>query len=396
MDTMHLKLQKSLPKSRKDLKASPVPPAVSPRSAFCLCAHLALVPVCTAQTISLLLRPHRLPVRLATLSHLYRTPLTVSTDSGWLAPPVAILVRFGIGFDFFLNIILTICGYIPGHFHNFYCQSIRNNKTKSRTPRWAVKAGLVEIKDPRSGRHQWAHRYDERLPDSSRTGYDDSEANSLAEWDGRGPEPARTSGRNKLNGRRHQGLAPWDNVVDDSEVEGEPDAGLYRSKSNLNLGEGSRGGSRSKLPLADPLDNEQFYPTAGDNGYAGDAALGRVQTGGSVGSRKKKGKMAGLLGGRNRDRYAENASSPGSSATELPGSRSRGADEYQDEFEREINQGGSRGGGRPQPAVARFDSFEQEGPEEAWATSRPARGAAVQGNAPAARSTDDDFLNHTF
>ncbi|GAA5896726.1 hypothetical protein JCM5296_002987 [Sporobolomyces johnsonii] len=353
MDTVHLKLQKALPKSKKDLK------------------------------------PKR--------SHFFYGLIVVL---GWLAPPVAILVRFGMGFDFFLNIILTICGYIPGHFHNFYCQSIRNNKTKSRTPRWAIKAGLVEIKDPRSGRHQWAHRYDERLPDSSRTGYGDSETNSLAEWDGRGPEPARTSGRNKLNGRRHNGLAPWDNVVDDSEVEGEPDGGLYRNKSDVDLagggGGGSRSGSRSKLPLADPLDNEQFYPTAGDNGYSGDATLGRVQTGGSVGSRKKKGKMAGLLGGRNRDRYADTASSPGASATELTGTRSRGTDEYQDEFEREINQGGSRGGARPQPAVARFDSFEQEGPEEAWATSRPARGAAVQGNAPAARSNDDDFLNHTF
>jgi len=59
-------------------------------------------------------------------------------NSGWLLPPLAILVRFGVGsvanllssfpqliwnsvyrFDFFLNILLTICGYIPGHGHNF-------------------------------------------------------------------------------------------------------------------------------------------------------------------------------------------------------------------------------------------------------------------------------------
>lgn len=33
---------------------------------------------------------------------------------GWIAPPVAILVRFGICVDFFVNIVLTLMGYIPG------------------------------------------------------------------------------------------------------------------------------------------------------------------------------------------------------------------------------------------------------------------------------------------
>ncbi|KAI5474204.1 hypothetical protein MNV49_003969, partial [Pseudohyphozyma bogoriensis] len=37
--------------------------------------------------------------------------------AGWIAPPVAILIRFGIGKDFFINIICTLCGYFPGHFH---------------------------------------------------------------------------------------------------------------------------------------------------------------------------------------------------------------------------------------------------------------------------------------
>lgn len=31
-----------------------------------------------------------------------------------LAPPAAVAARFGIGGDFWLNLILTICGYIPG------------------------------------------------------------------------------------------------------------------------------------------------------------------------------------------------------------------------------------------------------------------------------------------
>lgn len=62
--------------------------------------------------------------------------------SGWLLPPLAVLVRFGVGWDLcvvadsarrdhwallltrcparsFINIILTCCGYIPGHGHKY-------------------------------------------------------------------------------------------------------------------------------------------------------------------------------------------------------------------------------------------------------------------------------------
>ncbi|KAJ7063311.1 hypothetical protein C8F01DRAFT_71152 [Mycena amicta] len=41
---------------------------------------------------------------------------------GTLLPPLAVAARFGIGSDFWLNLLLTICGYIPGHGHNFYIQ----------------------------------------------------------------------------------------------------------------------------------------------------------------------------------------------------------------------------------------------------------------------------------
>lgn len=34
---------------------------------------------------------------------------------GFLLPPLAVAIRFGIGKDFFINIICTLCGYIPGH-----------------------------------------------------------------------------------------------------------------------------------------------------------------------------------------------------------------------------------------------------------------------------------------
>ncbi|GAA6024638.1 hypothetical protein JCM11491_002886 [Sporobolomyces phaffii] len=291
---------------------------------------------------------------------------------GWLLPPLAILVRFGVGFDFFLNILLTICGYIPGHGHNFYCQNIRNNKTKSRTPRWAVRAGLVEVKDPRGGRHQWAHRYDERGADSL----------PGQEWDGRGPEPARVSGKiGRPSGRKHHGLAPWDNVVDDDEVEGEPDGGLWRDGENLapvdSRGSQVRGQRRQEEP--DPLSNEQFYPSAGDSGFGGAQPTA---------TRKKSSKMGGLLG-KHRDRYAAEPS-PGTSSSELAQRR----DSYQDDFEREINEGT-----RPARREERFDTFDQEGPEDAWASARPPPVGASSREDPRPtkpKQSENDFLNHTF
>ncbi|KAG8217519.1 peptide N-acetyl-beta-D-glucosaminyl asparaginase amidase A-domain-containing protein [Butyriboletus roseoflavus] len=90
---------------------------------------------------------------------------------GTLFPPLAVAARFGIGKDFWLNLLLTICGYIPGHVHNFYIQNVRNNKTHQRTPKWALRYGLVDgstIKRHEQ-RSQWAGRYNDRNPDS---GYD--------------------------------------------------------------------------------------------------------------------------------------------------------------------------------------------------------------------------------
>ncbi|EKM55500.1 uncharacterized protein PHACADRAFT_256162 [Phanerochaete carnosa HHB-10118-sp] len=88
---------------------------------------------------------------------------------GTLFPPLAVAARFGIGGDFWLNLLLTICGYIPGHVHNFYIQNIRNNKTHRRTPKWVLKYGLVnnaEIKR-KERKSQWANRYSERNPHSA-------------------------------------------------------------------------------------------------------------------------------------------------------------------------------------------------------------------------------------
>ncbi|KAF9264682.1 hypothetical protein L218DRAFT_957892 [Marasmius fiardii PR-910] len=91
---------------------------------------------------------------------------------GTLFPPLAVAARFGIGSDFWINIVLTICGYIPGHGHNFYIQNIRNNKTHARTPKWAQKWGLVDTSEIRrkERKSQWANRYKDRLPRSTLEG----------------------------------------------------------------------------------------------------------------------------------------------------------------------------------------------------------------------------------
>ncbi|THU91157.1 hypothetical protein K435DRAFT_830005 [Dendrothele bispora CBS 962.96] len=88
---------------------------------------------------------------------------------GTLFPPLAVAARFGIGTDFWINLLLTICGYIPGHGHNFYIQNIRNNKNHARTPKWAQRYGLVDTSEIRrkERKSQWARRYNDRLPRST-------------------------------------------------------------------------------------------------------------------------------------------------------------------------------------------------------------------------------------
>ncbi|KAG7452516.1 uncharacterized protein BT62DRAFT_998546 [Guyanagaster necrorhizus] len=113
---------------------------------------------------------------------------------GTLFPPLAVAARFGFGGDFWLNLLLTICGYIPGHGHNFYIQNIRNNKNHRRTPKWAQRYGLVDTFEIRrkERKSQWAARYNDRLPQSTLEGqpYEEGqEAGSsidLPSEDGRG------------------------------------------------------------------------------------------------------------------------------------------------------------------------------------------------------------------
>lgn len=123
---------------------------------------------------------------------------------GWLLPPLAVAVRFGIGKDFFINVICTICGYIPGHGHNFFIQNIRNNKHSNRTPKWATRYGLVEDYDKkRQKKRAWTGRYKDQ--NGERRMYDD-EGNAYTYdrdhqfEDGDGPSRQRQPKSNSVNG----------------------------------------------------------------------------------------------------------------------------------------------------------------------------------------------------
>ncbi|EPQ26877.1 uncharacterized protein PFL1_05512 [Pseudozyma flocculosa PF-1] len=63
---------------------------------------------------------------------------------GFILPPIAVLVRFGVGKDLAINIPLTVAGWIPGQIHNWFIQNIRNNDNAARTPKWARRYGLVD------------------------------------------------------------------------------------------------------------------------------------------------------------------------------------------------------------------------------------------------------------
>ncbi|EXJ60480.1 hypothetical protein A1O7_04633 [Cladophialophora yegresii CBS 114405] len=41
-----------------------------------------------------------------------------------LIPPIGVFMVAGCGADFFINVCLTLLGYIPGHIHAFYVEYI--------------------------------------------------------------------------------------------------------------------------------------------------------------------------------------------------------------------------------------------------------------------------------
>lgn len=78
-----------------------------------------------------------------------------------LVPPLAVFIRFGIGKDFFVNVILSICGWIPGHVHNFVIQRVRRNDLRKRNPIWVERYKLTDPgrREALESNRLWAQRY---------------------------------------------------------------------------------------------------------------------------------------------------------------------------------------------------------------------------------------------
>jgi uncharacterized membrane protein YqaE (UPF0057 family) len=157
---------------------------------------------------------------------------------GWLLPPLAVALRFGIGKDFFINVVCTICGYIPGHFHNFFIQNIRNNKNNNHTPKWATRYGLVEdYNKKKQKKRAWVNRYNQ---DGERQMYDDdgnvyTYGRDHQFEDGDGPARPRERRDNRVEGLE-------DNYYR-TERPGRDDASLHRSRSNRSFNSNAYGGA---------------------------------------------------------------------------------------------------------------------------------------------------------
>ncbi|WWC64589.1 uncharacterized protein I303_107200 [Kwoniella dejecticola CBS 10117] len=156
---------------------------------------------------------------------------------GLLLPPIAVAVRFGIGTDFFINVFLCICGYFPCHFHNFYIQNIRNNQNRARTPKWAIKYGLVDNTDRerRLKKSQWSKRYDERNAHSTLRDQELEEGEEGTNYD------PTTANPEEVERRRNEGL--W--TGDDEEYYNEDQAPNQRNWHYPANFEGTVGDGRS-------------------------------------------------------------------------------------------------------------------------------------------------------
>ncbi|PVI00951.1 hypothetical protein DM02DRAFT_525957, partial [Periconia macrospinosa] len=55
-------------------------------------------------------------------------------------PPIGVFLVAGCGMDLFINIVLTLLGYLPGHVHAFYVEYVYYKR------KGEVKAGLIEGK----------------------------------------------------------------------------------------------------------------------------------------------------------------------------------------------------------------------------------------------------------
>ncbi|KAG2172163.1 hypothetical protein INT44_005534 [Umbelopsis vinacea] len=67
-----------------------------------------------------------------------------------LLPPLGVFLMRGCGPDFWINVILTVLGYIPGHVHAFYVWSRREtNEDSADLPSTDRELGSLESKLPK-------------------------------------------------------------------------------------------------------------------------------------------------------------------------------------------------------------------------------------------------------
>lgn len=101
---------------------------------------------------------------------------------------------------------------------SFYIQNIRNNTNRARTPKWAIKAGLVDNseRDRKARKNQWAKRFDERNAQSTLVGQSLEEGEEGEDYNPVAEDPEA------VERRRNEGL--WNNDDEEYYDEGGSDA----------------------------------------------------------------------------------------------------------------------------------------------------------------------------
>ncbi|SNX82964.1 uncharacterized protein MEPE_01670 [Melanopsichium pennsylvanicum] len=190
---------------------------------------------------------------------------------GWLLPPLAVLIRFGVGLDLIINIFCTIAGYIPGHVHNFWIQNIRNNKNSRHSPSWAIKYGLVKDYRVKRTANGWSDRYGDGA-----TEWRNQEiiVDPITGETRRDPESARKTG-NVRSGSHF--LAPWADNVDDSPRAEREDP--YADERRQNAG---RSGNMTRDPVTGAIIDGNDNGNGDTSGYD---SLSRTNSRRSLGSR---------------------------------------------------------------------------------------------------------------
>jgi len=231
---------------------------------------------------------------------------------GSLLPPLAVAARFGIGSDFFINVFCTLCGYFPGHAHNFYIQNIRNNKNRGRTPKWAIRYGLIDdaYLKKKNKRSEWAGRYAERLPQSALDGQ--------ALEEGQIPEVERTDS-DSTAARRSGNL--WD--AEEEGFYGQPTA------------------AGSVPSTAESSGGRWHYPANFDDIEATTPTQSKSQSGKS---KAKKDRWA-----RTEDAYSDPQPKKRKKSKSRTGNRDDGSERLSDRDEPEDAVGGLYGPSRPNP-----------------------------------------------